>query len=133
MASPVVSRVFMRLLTKKLPTDTKDCCSMIGIEATASSLKIFLLNISGFSSVLKAFSFFMSTITVSTQAMTCDMNVAHAAPATSRWNTQTSNKSSPMLSTEDMTRKINGVFESPSADSMPQPRLYRNMKGSAPT
>ena len=46
-------------------------------------------------------------------------NVAHATPATPILNAVTKRISTPMLETDEQARKMNGVFESPSAEKIP--------------
>ena len=66
-----------------------------------------------------------------TPATTCAIAVAHAAPATPSFSTIIKNRSSPILTIEEMTRKITGVLLSPSALITPDTILYRNVNGIA--
>ena len=132
---PVVASMpisLMRLETKKLPTETKAFCKMTGTEVITRSRQISLTNLRGGCSEGSFLSLAASTTAVSTADIACEMKVAHAAPATSQWNTQTNSRSSTTFNREDTTRKMKGVFESPIAEQMPQPVLYRKTKGSEP-
>ena len=75
---------FMRLLTKKLPTETKAFCSMTGTEVIIRSRLMSFTNMRGFSSPGSFASLRASTKAVSTAEIACEMKVAHAAPATSQ-------------------------------------------------
>ena len=55
--------------------------------------------------------------------------VAHATPATPIRKAVTNRISTPMLESEEQARKMNGVFESPSAEKIPVATLYRNTNG----
>ena len=53
------------------------------------------------------------------QLIPWQIKVAHATPATPILNAVTNSMSIPILESDEQTRKINGVFESPSAEKIP--------------
>ena len=58
-----------------------------------------------------------------TPAISCDMTVASAAPATPILNDIMNSRSSTMFATDDSVRKTSGVRLSPSARIMDEVRL----------
>ena len=65
----------------------------------------------------------------STPETSWEITVAQLAPMTPISSTIIMNRSSPMFSTLEMSRKYSGVFESPTERMIPDRILYRNVTG----
>lgn len=74
----------MHLLMKKLPTETKLCCKIIGTDVAISDLSNCLSKSFGFWALYIARIFLKRTIAVKTHDIAYDIKVAHAAPAMSQ-------------------------------------------------
>ena len=101
------------------PTEIKLCCKMLGTATTAILLKRFHENAAGFSCVFIVASLRNTNSIASTQLTPWQMNVAHATPETPMLNAVTNRISTPMFESDEHTRNINGVLESPSAEKIP--------------
>ena len=102
-----------------LPTEIKLYCKMLGIATTDILPSNFHEKILDFSVVLIFAKRIKTKATARIQLIPWQIKVAHATPATPILNAVTNSMSIPILESDEQARKINGVFESPSAEKIP--------------
>ena len=115
--------VVPKLLTipwmKMLPTETKLCCSVLGMAMRVIRSRMEPENSAGFSSQGSCRIRRRTVMTASTQLTPWHRNVAQATPATPIWSPATNQMSMAIFVSDEATRKINGVRESPRAEKIP--------------
>ena len=97
----------------------KDCCRMLGIAITKIRRRSGRENMVIFPSVFSRDRRFSRRVMDKTQLTPWQIKVAHATPATSMEKHLTKRMSIRMLAQDEITRKIKGVLESPSAEKIP--------------